>query len=211
LPPPGDAPRGLSAAFTPRDPLVAALDAAFARLTAAADESAIKAAIHEIVGLCYQRFRAMSHNMLRRYPHVRAQYGTSDVLHETYPDIEKTLRKLRFDSPVAFFRCVGKNIRWTLKDLGRKIRRRPVAAGGGLSDVPGAAGDPADAVAWADAHAWVGRLPAADRLLFDLICYCGLTQAEAAAHLGKCARTIRRKWVVLRLKFKRKFPGTSLE
>ena len=204
MPTPGPTTRGLPAAVPSHDPLVAALEAAFYRLIDGDD-----AAVTDIVALSHQRFMMMAHNTLRRYPHVRAKYRTSDVLHETYPDILNTLKGLPIASPLVFLRCVGQQIRWTLQDLARKVSRRPDVTGVYLGEKPGKANDPADAVLWGEVHQWVEELEDEDRQLFDLICYCGLTHDEVAARLKVCDRTIRRKWQHLKVAFGKKFPDMA--
>ena len=60
--------------------------------------------------------------------------------------------------------------------------------------------DPGRLAAWAEFHAAVARLGEADRELFDLLWYQGLTQAEAAALLGASERTVNSRWLAARVR-----------
>ena len=187
------------------DTLVAALESAFARLAAGEP-----GAIGEIVTLCHQRFLAMAHNMLRRFPNVQATCQTSDVLGDTYPDILHALQNMQFESPVVFIRVVGKHIRWTLLDLARKVGGIPPAAAGHAVEKPDPSNDPVDLAIWAEFHEWIDDLPDDERVLYDLLCYCGFTQPEAAEQLGVSEKTVQRRWRAAKLKFSAKF-GHKLE
>ena len=60
--------------------------------------------------------------------------------------------------------------------------------------------DPGRLAAWAEFHDAVGSLDEADRELFDLLWYQGLTQAEAAAVLGVTERTVNSRWLAARVR-----------
>jgi RNA polymerase sigma-70 factor (ECF subfamily) len=60
--------------------------------------------------------------------------------------------------------------------------------------------DPGRLAAWTDFHRAVDHLGEADRELFDLLWYQGLTQAEAAAILGVTERTVNSRWLAARVR-----------
>jgi RNA polymerase sigma-70 factor (ECF subfamily) len=60
--------------------------------------------------------------------------------------------------------------------------------------------DPGRLAAWAEFHAAVAALGEADRELFDLLWYQGLTQAEAATLLGVSERTVNSRWLAARVR-----------
>jgi RNA polymerase sigma-70 factor (ECF subfamily) len=66
--------------------------------------------------------------------------------------------------------------------------------------VPETTYDPGRLAAWAEFHAAVADLGEADRELFDLLWYQGLTQAEAAALLGVTERTVHSRWLAARVR-----------
>jgi RNA polymerase sigma-70 factor (ECF subfamily) len=60
--------------------------------------------------------------------------------------------------------------------------------------------DPGRLAAWAGFHDAVAALGEADRELFDLLWYQGLTQAEAASLLGVTERTVTSRWLAARVR-----------
>lgn len=59
--------------------------------------------------------------------------------------------------------------------------------------------DPRRLWQWSEFHEQVGNLPDEERLLFDLLWYQGLEQAEAAAAMGVSLRTLKSRWRSARL------------
>ena len=68
------------------------------------------------------------------------------------------------------------------------------------ASVPDTTYDPGRLAAWAEFHRAVDSLGEADRELFDLLWYQGLTQAEAAAVLGVTERTVNSRWLAARVR-----------
>jgi RNA polymerase sigma-70 factor (ECF subfamily) len=56
------------------------------------------------------------------------------------------------------------------------------------------AGEPSTLAEWCEFHERITTLPDADRELFDLLLYQGLTQPEAANVLEIPLRTLKRRW-----------------
>jgi RNA polymerase sigma-70 factor (ECF subfamily) len=66
--------------------------------------------------------------------------------------------------------------------------------------VPETTYDPGRLSGWAEFHTAVAELDEADRELFDLLWYQGLTQAETAAILGVTERTVNKRWLAARVR-----------
>ncbi len=77
---------------------------------------------------------------------------------------------------------------------------RASSAMAGRPSAPDSTYDPGRLAAWADFHDAVESLNEADRELFDLLWYQGLTQSEAAAILGISERTVHSRWLAARVR-----------
>src|SRR5262249_53491523 len=55
-------------------------------------------------------------------------------------------------------------------------------------------GEPNSLVDWEGFHREVENLPEAERDVFDLVWYAGLTQQETANLLNVCVKTVKRAW-----------------
>ncbi len=64
-------------------------------------------------------------------------------------------------------------------------------------------GEPTTLAEWTEFHEKVQRLPPAEREVFDLLWYEGLTQAEAAQVLGVTDRTVKNRWRSAKLELQR--------
>ena len=60
---------------------------------------------------------------------------------------------------------------------------------------------------WTEFHEAAARLPDDLRVVFDLLWYQGLPQAEAAALLGVSERTLKRRWLAARLNLRKSLGG----
>jgi RNA polymerase sigma-70 factor (ECF subfamily) len=117
------------------------------------------------------------------------------------------LATVRPESPAQFYSLAAAHIRRELIDLARHHFGPEGAAARHHSDGAGQAsgegpvvrkedpgGEPATLAEWTDFHESVQRLPRAEREVFDLLWYEGLTQAEAAKVLGVSDRTVKSRW-----------------
>jgi len=150
------------------------------------------AARDDLVGLACGRLRLLASQMLRRYPGVRAQEQTDDVLQNSLLRLHRALSETLPQSPLHFFRLAGQHVRWELLDLAKRHRsnnHEPLREHAAPSD-----GGPGALAEWAEFHATVQALPDKEREVFDLLWYQGLTQAEAAHALGTARETINRRW-----------------
>jgi DNA-directed RNA polymerase specialized sigma24 family protein len=133
-------------------------------------------------------------------------------------------------------RLGAKMLRRELIDLAESFRRHPARVPGrggdseGFVDRPPEAGnggipawqaearakyvpqanstwDPVRMAEWTEFHRKAADLPAAQREVFDLIWYCGVTQQEAARELGLTERAIQFRWLRLKILLGSVFEG----
>jgi RNA polymerase sigma-70 factor (ECF subfamily) len=154
------------------------------------------AARNAVLACCQDRLKKLTRRMLRDYPGVRRWEDTSDVFQMVLLRLDKALRELRFKTPDDFLKLAAWHIRCQLLD----VTRRPPP----LEPVPeppeptDTTNNPTRLAVWREVHEYIAALPDEDRVLFDLLFYCGLTQPEAAARLGVSIRTVRRRWQAAR-------------
>jgi RNA polymerase sigma-70 factor (ECF subfamily) len=159
------------------------------------------------------RLRRLAHRMLGTYPRVRRWEETDDVFQNALLRLCRTLKDVPPRTAADFLRQAALNIRRELLDLARHYYG-PQGHGAHHASVPpqgrsGAATPDAPAAeswqpdrlaAWGEFHDRVGRLPDAERELFDLLWYQGLSQGEAAGVLGVSERTVKRRWQSARVR-----------
>ena len=176
----------------------------------AGDESAIE----EIIAHSQGRLRRMASVMLQKKPHNARWVETGDVLQSALIRLDRALKAVKPDSVRAFHGLAATQIRRELIDLARKLYGPEGHARHHQTD-PGAANpegnprplyEPADSATdavgqtdMAEFHEHVGRLADAEREVFELIFYEGMTQLEVASLLGVSDRTIKRRWRDARL------------
>jgi RNA polymerase sigma-70 factor (ECF subfamily) len=159
-----------------------------------------EAARGEVINHACERLEALTRRMLRHYPRLRRWEQTGDVLQNAVLRLHRSLATVRPESPARFYGLAAAQIRRELTDLARHHFGPEGAAahhdtdGAGQADGPvmrkeDPGGEPATLAEWTDFHAKVQRLPQAEREVFDLLWYEGLTQAEAAQVLGVTERT----------------------
>jgi RNA polymerase sigma factor (sigma-70 family) len=176
----------------------------------AGDESARD----ELLAVACGRLRRLAQRMLRAYPAVRRWEETDDVLQNAALRLCRALQDVRPESVRSFLNLAALQIRRELVDLARHyegpeglgrhhLSRAPTEASGAGSDpldAPTDTHDPARLASWTDFHDTVETLPEAERELFHLLWYQGLSQREAAAVLGVTERVARRRWRSAQLK-----------
>jgi RNA polymerase sigma-70 factor (ECF subfamily) len=175
------------------------------------DESARAA----LLGCAADRLARLARKMLRGYPGVARWEQTDDVAQNALIRLERALRAVAPPTARDFFRLAAAQVRRELIDLARHYQgpqglgaHHATRAGRGGSaatatmaaESPDTTNDPGRLAAWAEFHAAVAALDEADRELFDLLWYQGLTQAEAAAFLGVTERTVNRRWLAARVR-----------
>src|SRR5262249_6153321 len=123
---------------------------------------------------------------------------TDDVCQGAMLRLCRALADVTPASPRAFFRLAALQIRRELIDLARH-HFGPAGAAARLRSLEGL--DPSDPklepsklTAWRELHEQIGRLPEAEREVFDLLWYQGLSHAQAAELLQLSTKTIQRRW-----------------
>jgi RNA polymerase sigma-70 factor (ECF subfamily) len=151
--------------------------------------------------------------MLKGYPGVARWEQTGDVLQGTLLRLDRALRTITPPTARDFFRLAAVHIRRELIDLARRHfgpeglgAHHASQAGQNGSEVRSDARDPLDhtddparLMDWTEFHRQVDALEDAEREVFDLLWYHGLTQAQAAEILGVTERTVARRWLAARL------------
>lgn len=181
-----------------------------------AGESSARA---ELIEACMNRFRLLASRMLRGYPTVKQFEQSDDILQNAMIRLDRTLQEISISSKEDVYRLGATMIRRELIDLARhygsKGRKLTLATGGEMDSKknypePSACSlDSPDLLeSWAEFHEQIDRLPEADRQLFDLLWYQGLTQQEAADFLSIPLRTLKRSWQAAKLKLADKLGGS---
>jgi RNA polymerase sigma factor (sigma-70 family) len=165
-----------------------------------------KTARDEIINHSCERLRRLTRKMLRGYPKLRRWEQTDDILQNALLRLHRSLAKVQPESVRQFLGLSATQIRRSLIDLARHHFGPEGQGAHHHTDVPGntAAGpvlnhpalsdEPASLEAWTEFHEAVEHLEEAEREVFNIIWYEGLTQTEAASILGVNERTVRRRW-----------------
>jgi RNA polymerase sigma-70 factor (ECF subfamily) len=162
------------------------------------------------------RLEALTRRMLRGYPRLRRWEQTDDVLQNAVLRLHRALATVRPESPEQFYGLAAAQIRRELIDLARHHVGPQGAARHHDTDRPEAdradpSGEPSTLAEWTEFHEKVQRLPEAERQVFDLLWYEGLTQVEAAALLGVSEKTVKNRWRSAKLELQRLLgPGPSV-
>jgi RNA polymerase sigma factor (sigma-70 family) len=183
----------------------------------AGDESACD----ELLEIARARLGRLARKMLQGYPGVRRWEQTDDIIQNVSLRLSRALKEVRPES-VRSFICLGAvQIRRELIDLARHyegpegLGRHQISQAGpddagtqsGPPDSPADTDDPARLASWAEFHDTIEALPEAEREVFDLLWYQGLTQREAAALLGVTERVAKRRWRAARLTLHERLGG----
>jgi RNA polymerase sigma-70 factor (ECF subfamily) len=184
-------------------------DGTTTELTACLDR--LRAGDHQargaLVTRAYNRLRLIARRQMRRFDRIRRFEDTDDVLQNAAVRLLRRLETHPPADPADFFALAAREIRRELLDLVRS-HFGPLGAGHrevnrpdpGPSAGPGQSTHSPDRLSqWREFHEQVERLPDAERAVFDLLWYHGLTQPEAAAVLGVSVPTVQRRWLDARL------------
>jgi len=180
-----------------------------------------KSARDQLLKIACGRLTRLARKMLRRYPGVRQWEQTDDILQNAAMRLCRALDVIKPVSVRSFINLAAVQIRRELIDLarhyegpegpGRYHASLSVSDGSGsrpsLPDPGTETDDPARLATWTEFHSEVSALPDAEKEIFDLLWYQGLTQAEAAALLGLTERVVRYRWRVARLKLHERLGG----
>jgi RNA polymerase sigma factor (TIGR02999 family) len=165
-----------------------------------------EAARRELIARTYERLRHLSAVILRKsFPRMKEAptlLQTTDIANESAYRLYQALGEIQPRTVNDFFRLAAQRIRWLLLDMAkqtdRKGRRVSVdSTPGGDPEDPGRTDPPAGLV---ELYQQIELLPENERDVVDLLYFHGLSQTEAAAHLGVTERTVRRYWATARLR-----------
>ena len=175
----------------------------------------------ELLSIACQRLSRLTHKMLRGYPGVRRWEQTDDVLQNAALRLCRALQAIRPESVRGFIRLAAVQIRRELIDLARhyegpeglgrhhvtRVGAGDARAAAGPRDSPADTDDPVRLASWTEFHDTVEALPDAEREIFDLLWYQGLSHREAAALLGITERMAKRRWRAARLRVHERLGG----
>ena len=161
-----------------------------------------EAARSSLIERSQQRFELLARKMLRDFERLRLRADTNDILQRTMLRLWQALEKVELNDAQHFLRLGALNMRRELLDLVREVNRDPAAPiqpDEGDSENPHGTPkcdthDPRQLERWTEFHQQIENLPAAERDVFDLMYYQGLTQKDTAAQLKISAKTTKVRW-----------------
>ena len=175
-----------------------------------------EAATRDLLNVAMNRLRMISRKILADIPGIKRWDSTDDLLQNGLLRLWKAVEKHHPSTPVDFFRLAAHIIRHEMIDLARSRfgphgwganHHSPAVRSGerGCSlleqVVPNPdSHDPEKLQAWTEFHTYVENLPDAERLLFDLLWYQGLSMAETSVLLEIPLRTLSRHWALARVR-----------
>ena len=164
----------------------------------------------EILELCQERLRVLSHRLLGKFARVRRWDNTDDVAQNAAMRLYRALGETVPDSPRGLLGLMAVQIQRELIDLARKhagphswASNHDTNAGMKGSEwecrVDGAAApdesqEEIPIERWEEFHAAIEGLPGDLREVFRLVWYVGLDRESAAKAMGCSVRTLGRMW-----------------
>ncbi|MCL6502074.1 MAG: sigma-70 family RNA polymerase sigma factor [Pirellulales bacterium] len=168
----------------------------------------------ELIDCTSKRLIPLARKLLRDFPRLRRWEQTDDVLQNALLRLYRSLQETAPCDPRRYFGLAATMIRRELLDMARHYygpqgegahhasrppsrpadsssRRRAAAAPASM--------DPRHQAEWTEFHRLVERLPPAEREVFELLWYHGLSQKAAADVLEVSLRTVKRLWQSARL------------
>jgi RNA polymerase sigma-70 factor (ECF subfamily) len=143
---------------------------------------------------------------------------TDDVSQNAAIRIHRALSDVKPESSRHFWNLVAKHIRWELLALASRCQRHAqylIDAGGdgglALQNHTDGESEPSSLSEWTDFHETVQGLPEAQREVFSLLWYDGLSQADVALALNTSLRTVKRRWQAARLHLSKVLYGNCLK
>jgi RNA polymerase sigma factor (sigma-70 family) len=172
-------------------------------------------ASNTLIGHTGEHLRRLARRMLRGYPNVARWEQTDDVLQNALLRLHRAITSSPPESARHYYNLAAVQIRRELLDLADRYQgphgvganHHTDPTGGAVARRAATADGPETVAEWAEFHRHVGRLPEAEREVFDLVWYQRLTQEDAAAVLGVSLRTLKRRWQAARLSIDRVFGG----
>jgi RNA polymerase sigma factor (sigma-70 family) len=170
-------------------------------------------ATDELLRHSERRFLEIIRARLPQWDRLRRFEDSQDILTQAQMRFAKAVRAVTFRTLDDFIRLGAWVIRNQICDsAGRYFG--PTGAGTNEINLPGdpsgsgpAIAAPATDTLGAELDEAIERLPDGPREMFDLLYYQGLTQGEAADHLGVSASTIQRRWIEAKIAFMAVYAG----
>ena len=171
-----------------------------------------KSARDEILEVCQQRLRVLSHRLLGKFARVRRWDNTDDVAQNAAIRLHRALGDTVPDSPRGLMALMSVQIQRELIDLARKhsgphswAANHDTNAGvndGACRVEEASDGDQRDEAVpierWEEFHAAIESLPGDLREVFRMVWYLGLDRESAAKTIGCSVRTLGRMWAEAR-------------
>jgi RNA polymerase sigma factor (sigma-70 family) len=149
---------------------------------------------HKLLMRTYDRLRKLAAALLSRsFPRLRQHHQVESVVHEAWIRLDQALAGTHPATPLDFFHFATHKVRQVLLDMvSRADRRREQPL---VEDRDDPSADPAQLACWTDFHERVVRLPAAQREVFELRFYHGLSNRQIAELLGLAEKPVSRLWL----------------
>lgn len=167
------------------------------------------AAKGDLIAVAYARLEKRAHQMLYGFPAVKRSYDTGDVVQNACLRLMGSLQAVHPENPRRFLGLAGLEIRRTLIDLYRKCRgpesyeanhaTNVVRGPDGelrhhVDDVAAAGSVAGHSSPWERLHEAAEALDEADKELFHMRWFLGMTHVQIAALLGCSDKTVKRDW-----------------
>ncbi len=172
---------------------------------------------NNLIAALESRLRDCVQRMLGKYPIVRPQHETGDVLHQALIELPHAFRMAAVRTQTAeaktgkdFLMFAAELIRHNLLDLAKKHRVRstvPLPPDSVLMGPDPCAGDPVKLGEMIDLHEATAKLSGELKEVLHLIFYVGLSQNEAAEQLGITDRTVRKRLLLAKLQLSEMLGG----
>src|SRR5262245_5798175 len=124
----------------------------------------------DLIHVSFRRLFQLTRTLTRPFPNVKSLEDTEGIFSLAYERLWTSLRDIVPETVRQFFALAAKQIRWTLLDLARRVRREksdsniPLDAGAFHATTPPNAlndpeGEPDRFMAWVELHAQADQLP----------------------------------------------------
>jgi RNA polymerase sigma factor (sigma-70 family) len=165
-----------------------------------------RAAREELLRRSAGNLERLTHKLMAGYPNVRRWEQTADVVQNATLRLLRALEHVSPEHPRQFFGLAAEQVRRELIDLARHyygahgIGANHASWAASALEADAADSDPDGLADWQSFHEGVAALPDADREIFGLLYYQGLSQGEAAGLLGLSVAAVQQRWQRARLK-----------
>lgn len=164
-----------------------------------------RAAREELLRRSAGNLERLTRKLMAGFPTVRRWEQTADVVQNATLRLLRALEQVSPENPRQFFGLAAEQVRRELIDLARHyygphgVGKNHASRAGEAPEVA-ARNDPDGLADWQAFHEGVAALSEADREVFGLLYYQGLSQAEAAGLLGLSVAAVQQRWQRARLR-----------